>query len=83
MPNKNQLTRADLEAYRARWQRVNEFQILEMRRMPLVLKLRQANMLLRLAKSMNLRHSFDDPEIAAVRGRWVKLKQMHENAKRT
>jgi hypothetical protein len=77
------LTRADLEAYRARWRRTNEFQIEEMRRMPLASKLRRANMLFRLALSLKLRHTVDDPEIAAVRERWVKLKRMHENAKGT
>lgn len=81
MANTKPLTRSELEAYRARWRRVNDYQIQEMRRMPIALKLRQANTLFRLAKSMNL--GSDDLETTAVRARWAKLKQLYEKAKRT
>jgi len=77
------MTRADLEAYRAAWQRVNEIELEEIRQMPLSEKLKKANMLFRLARAMNVRHSIDDPEIVAVRERWAKLKHLYENAKRT
>lgn len=68
------VTRAELEAYRARWQAVNQLEIEEMRRTPISLRLKQANVLFRLAQSMRLHHAMDDPEIERVRARWVKLK---------
>jgi hypothetical protein len=74
MANTKQMTRADLEAYRARWEAVNRFQIEEMRRTPIALRLKQTNLLFRLAQSLNLRHAIDDPEIVAVRARWLRLK---------
>lgn len=82
MPKPKKLTRADLLAYRARWQRINEFQVQQARKMSVAQKVKQANMLFRLATSLNLNHPIDDPEIVAVRERWLKLKQRYENAKR-
>ncbi len=46
--------------------------------MPRTLKLEQATLMYRLARSMNLRHSLNDPEIVAVRKRWAKLKRRYE-----
>jgi hypothetical protein len=82
MTNKKRMTRAELEAYRARWRRINEFQIQEIRQMPLGLKLQQAEWLFALAKELKLRHALNDPEISAVRARWVKLKQIYEQTQR-
>ena len=81
--DKKKMTRADLEAYRARWQRVNEFELEEIRQMPLAEKLKKAEMLFGFARALNVRHSIDDPEIVAVRERWAKLKRRNENTKRT
>ncbi len=82
MANSKTLTRAEAEAFRTRWLRVNEFQVQETRRMSLSAKLRQANMLFRLAKTMHLQHRADDPEIAGVRARWLKLQRLYEKSKR-
>lgn len=79
-----EMTQADVKAWRASWQRVNEFHIQEIRRMPRLLKLQQANLMFQIAQNMNLRHSLDDPEIAALRKRWAKVKRRYEeNSSRT
>lgn len=74
MTETNKLTREELEAYRERWRAVNQFQTDEMRRASLELKLRQTNLLFRLALGMRRRDAMGDPELALVRSRWVKLK---------
>ncbi len=83
MANTKGMTRADLEAYRARWQRVNEYQTQEIRQMPVALKLRQANTLFRMAKMTRRQRSANEREIAEVRARWVKLKRLYEKSRRT
>lgn len=74
MSKSNQLTREELEAYRARWRAVNQFQIDELRRASPELKLRQTNLLFRLALDLRRGDTVGDPQVALVRSRWVKLK---------
>lgn len=79
----NKMTREQVEAWRAGWQRVKRRQLAELRRMSLKTKIEKAEMLFQLAQNLKLRHAIDDPEIVAVRKRWVKLKRHYENTKST
>ena len=81
--DRKNLTRADVEAYRAGWQAAKELELQELRAIPLSLKLKQVNMLFRFARSIKLRRARDNREIAAVRERWQNLVMRHENARRT
>lgn len=76
------MTREQVDAWRAGWRAVERRRIRELRRMPLKTKIKKAEMLFQLAQSMNLRHTMNDPEIVAVRKRWVRVKRKYENTNR-
>lgn len=78
------MTREQVEQYRAGWNRINKFHLQEIRLMSRRVRLQQANLLFQTARSMNLRHSINDPELKALRERWAKAKRRYEkNSSRT
>lgn len=68
------LNKLELEAYRARWQLVNEVQAEELRKATFHERWQQLNSLIRLACGLGWSLTRDDEEIAIVRSRWQKLK---------
>lgn len=71
------VTKAELEAYRARWQAVNEFQVDELRKTTFQERWKQLNALIRLARGLGWPLARNEEEIAIVRGRWQKLKGLN------
>jgi hypothetical protein len=70
------MSRAEAQAFKERWRRVNEFERQELRQTPVEVRLRQFNTLLGWAHEFAWTEALAEGE-AEVRARWVRLKQAY------
>ena len=66
------VTKAQMEEYRARWQMVNEFQVIERQAATVEQRWRKFNSIIRMARELGLKKSENKDELEAVQ----KLKQL-------
>ena len=71
------MTKQEGKKYQARWRLVNEFEIEETRRTPLIVKYRQFLQLVRLAQAMGW-HDDLTKDDAAVWKRWQRLRKFYD-----
>lgn len=74
------MNRQQAKAFRARWQAVKAVEVEEQRAASIALRFRQMNAIFRIGMGLGLLRTEDDVETEAVRRRWVKLKEMHDEA---
>jgi hypothetical protein len=75
---KPRLTKAEARAYKARWRKVNEAEIEELRRTPIAVKVRQLGAMMEMARRLPPTEG-DEREVAEVRERWNKLRKALAN----
>ncbi len=74
MPNEKQLTRADLEAYRARWEVAEQIERREATQATLEKRWYEFNAIFELANELGWIRPASDDELAPIRSRWARLK---------
>jgi hypothetical protein len=72
----NRLTKAQARAFRERWRRVNEREIVELRSTPMEVRLQQFNTLLAWAHQFGWTAVLGEG-VAEVRERWARLRKAH------
>jgi hypothetical protein len=70
------MTKAEAQAYRDRWKRVNEHEQEELRQAPPALRLRQFNTLLGWAHQLGWAQALAEGE-EEVRARWMRLREAY------
>jgi hypothetical protein len=66
--------------FRTHWQAVRAIEIEEQKAASITLRFRQMNAVFKMGIGLGLLRTEDDAEIEAVRRRWVRLKEMHDEA---
>lgn len=66
--------------FRARWQVVKDVEAEEQKTASIASRLQQMNAVFKVGRGLGLLRTEDDAEIEAVRRRWVRLKEMQDEA---
>jgi hypothetical protein len=66
--------------FRTRWQAVRAIEIEEQKAASITLRFQQMNAIFNMGRGLGLLWREDDAEIEAVRRRWVRLKEIHDEA---
>jgi hypothetical protein len=74
------MNRRQAKEFRARWQAVEAVEVEEQRAASIALRFRQMSAIFRIGMGLGLLRTEDDVETEAVRRRWVKLKEMQDEA---
>jgi hypothetical protein len=76
---KRRMSKAEAQAYVARWNLVNEAEREELRTTPMEVKFRQFESLMRMAIALGWTESpaAEEAEVAAVRERWNRLRRAY------
>ena len=69
-----------VKEFRARWQAVKDIEAKEQKTASIASRLQQMNAVFKIGMGLGLLRTEDDAEIKAVRRRWVKLKEMQDEA---
>jgi hypothetical protein len=74
------MNRQQAKEFRARWQAVKAVEVEEQRAASIALRFQQMNAIFRIGMGLGILRTEDDAETEAVRRRWVKLKEMQDEA---
>ena len=74
------MNRQQAKEFQARWQAVKTVETEEQRAASVALRLQQMNAIFKMGMGLELLRTEDDAEIKTVRRRWVKLKEMQDEA---
>jgi hypothetical protein len=74
------MNRRQAKGFRARWQAVKDIEAEEQKTASIASRLQQMNAVFKIGMGLGLLRTEDDAEIEAVRRRWVKLKEMQDEA---
>jgi hypothetical protein len=74
------MNRQQAKEFRARWQAVKAIEVEEQKTASIASRFRQMDAVFKMGMGLGLLRTEDDAEIEAVRRRWVKLKEMQDEA---